>query len=263
MVNTLISEFKIGLIFLLLTIALFLLDSLGLLNSLRQISSFAITPIQVGIYQTGIKIKNQYEFIFTVKTATNENRALKEQLSGILIENATLRQELSKTKSLIEQQAVISPTTYNLLPATILGTSRFLLIDKGFENGLKIGMPVVYKDSLIGQIKEVTSSRATAILISDPESKISAMINTSSGKTKGLLIGEFGQALLLDKILHQEPVAVGDMVYTEGIETILPKGLVLGVVSDVYSRDNEVFKQARVRPIFDIGNLDIVFVITN
>lgn len=261
--NTLVSEFKIGLIFLLLSIAIFLLDSLGMLNPLRQFSSLTISPIQIGIYQTGIKIKNQFEFILSVKTAHNQNRALKAQLSGILIENATLRQELSKTKSLVEQQAIISPTTYSLLPTTILGTSRYLVIDKGEESGLKSGMPVVYKDSLIGQINEVSPFRSTVILTSDPESKISSMINTSNGKTKGLLIGQFGQGLLLDKILHQEPVSVGDMVYTEGTESILPKGLVLGTVSEVYPRDNEVFKQARIRPIFDITSLDMVFVITN
>lgn len=262
-VNTLVSEFKIGLIFLLLSIALFLLDSLGMLNPLRRVSNFTIAPVQIGIYQTGIKLKNQFDFIFTVKTATNENRALKKQLSGILIENASLRQELSKTKSLVAEQAIISPTTYNLLPATILGASRFVIIDQGLESGLKSGMPVIFKDSLIGQIKDVTQNRSTIILTSDPESKISSMVTTTQGKTKGILVGQFGQALLLDKILHQEPIAVGDLVYTEGIETILPKGLVLGTVSEVYSRDNEVFKQARVRPIFDAANLDLVFVITN
>lgn len=234
-----------------------------MLNVLRQASSFTISPIQIGIYQTGIKVKNQFDFIFSTKTAINENRALKEQLSGILIENAALRQELAKTKALVEEQAVISPTTYSLLPTTVLGVSRFLLIDKGIESGIKPGMPVVYKDSLIGQIKDVTQNRSTVILTSDPESKISSMITTPSGKTKGILVGQFGQALLLDKILHQESVSVGDLVYTEGLETILPKGLVLGSVSEVYSRDNEVFKQARVRPIFDVASLDIVFVITN
>lgn len=234
-----------------------------MLNPIRFASNYILSPIQIGIYQTSIKIKNQYDFIFTVKTATNENRALKEQLAGILIENASLRQELSATKSLVTQQAIINPTTYTLLPANILGVSRFLTIDKGAADGLKVGMPVVFHDSLVGQLKEVTETRSTIILTSDPDSKISSTIITPQAKTKGILIGQFGQGLLLDKILHQEPISVGDLVYTEGIETILPKGLVLGTVSEVFSRDNEVFKQARVRPIFDATNLDIVFVITN
>lgn len=234
-----------------------------MLNPIRFTSSFILSPIQIGIYQTGIKIKNQYDFIFTVKTAANENRALKEQLAGILIENASLRRELTATKLLVTQQAVINPTTYDLLPANVLGASRFLTIDKGTLSGLRPGMPVVFRDSLIGQLKEVTETRSTIILTSDPQSKISSMVTTPQGKTKGIIVGQFGQALLLDKILHQEPISIGDLVYTEGIETILPKGLVLGTVSEVFSRDNEVFKQARVRPLFDTTSLDIVFVITN
>lgn len=261
--NNWLAEVRTGLIFLLVAVFLFLLDSLGMLSPLRLATGYLMTPIQIGIYQTGLKIKSQFEFIFTAKTAVNENQALKRQLSDLLLENAALRQELTNTKSLVAQQAVISPTTYDQLPANILGMTRFLIIDKGSNQGIKPGMAVIFRDSLIGQVKEVSDSRSTVILTSDPDSKISSMINTEQGKTKGLLIGQFGQGLLLDKILHQEPVGVGDLVYTEGIETALPKGLVLGAVTEVISKDNEVFKQARIRPIFDPNNLDTVYIITN
>jgi cell shape-determining protein MreC len=53
------------------------------------------------------------------------------------------------------------------------------------------------------------------------------------------------------------------LVYTEGTEEEIPRGLILGKVEDVVVKDNEVFKQAKVKPVFDISNLDIVFVVRN
>ena len=67
--------------------------------------------------------------------------------------------------------------------------------------------------------------------------------------------------MLLDKILHEEPIAQGDLVYSEGTEGYLPRGLIVGRVNEVIEKQNEVFKQAKVKPIFDIRDLELVFVI--
>ena len=69
--------------------------------------------------------------------------------------------------------------------------------------------------------------------------------------------------MLFDKILHQEPIEIGNLVYSEGLENFLPRGLILGKVTEVLENKDEVFKQARVTPLFDIGDLDLVFVVGN
>ncbi|OGE39700.1 hypothetical protein A3E86_00175 [Candidatus Daviesbacteria bacterium RIFCSPHIGHO2_12_FULL_47_45] len=65
----------------------------------------------------------------------------------------------------------------------------------------------------------------------------------------------------MDKILHGESVADKDLVYSEGSESKFPRGLILGQVIRVEDRQNEVFKQAIVKPVFVVGDLDLVFVI--
>ncbi len=67
--------------------------------------------------------------------------------------------------------------------------------------------------------------------------------------------------MLLDKVLHQEVVSEKDLVYSEGTEGKFPRGLILGQVTQVFERENEIFKQAKVKPVFGIGDLDLVFVI--
>ena len=66
----------------------------------------------------------------------------------------------------------------------------------------------------------------------------------------------------MDKILHEEKIAVGDLVYSEGTEGFLPRGLILGKVTEVLERATQVFKQAKVKSVFDIRDLELVFVIS-
>ena len=56
---------------------------------------------------------------------------------------------------------------------------------------------------------------------------------------------------------------MGDLVYTEGIEEYLPRGLILGKITKVLMRENEVFKSAKIQPNFDIRDLELVFVIAD
>jgi cell shape-determining protein MreC len=69
--------------------------------------------------------------------------------------------------------------------------------------------------------------------------------------------------MLLDKVIHEEPMEKNDLVYTGGTEDNIPRGLIIGRVEETVVKDGEVFKQAKVKPIFNLGNLDLLFVITN
>lgn len=122
---------------------------------------------------------------------------------------------------------------------------------------------VIFKDNYIGQIKEISPKKSSVLLSTDPESKISAFAANKDGKAKGILQGEFGAEMILDKVLHEEPMALNDIIYTAGTETDIPRGLILGQISQVISKDGEVFNQAKVKPIADIADLDVVFVVTN
>ncbi len=251
--------------FLLLSFSLVIVlgDDLKLLNPVKSYAQIITTPIQYGIYRNGHLIVRQLEFIFLARRAAQENKALTEQLASILSENANLRRKLAEAEGFLDQKNSLNPQTFDLVAARPMGISRYLLIDKGSDDNLKDNQPVVYKDNYIGKIKELNPKQAKVILSSDPDSKIAAFVANKDGRARGILSGQFGSEMLLDKVLHNEPIVNGDLVYSEGIEVDIPRGLVLGTVSDVLERQNEIFKQAKIKPIFDVSNLDIVFVITN
>ncbi len=263
MISVLLRDIKTYVLLIAISVALLFIDTYGLLNPPKSIVHTVTIPIQYGLYRSSIAVGNQFRFIFFARRAVQEHRALTEQMATLLSENSQLRKKLAETEAQLQQQNSLNPQDFNLTSARPIGISRYLLIDKGSDEGIAVGQAVLYKDNYIGKIAEVSSKKAKVLLSSDPDSKIASFASSKEGQAKGILIGQFGSELVLDKILHQEPVKKDDLVYTEGTEELIPRGLVVGKVEDVVVKDNEVFKQAKVKPVFDIRNLDVVFVVRN
>ena len=256
-----IPNLKILTVLIALSFLIFGLDSLQVLNLIKKPIFYITNPISFGLYQTQQNLRRQFYFVFEARFAAQENKALKQQLVQLLSENAQLRKNLAETENLLSQEKHLDPRTYNLLPVRPIGLGRYLKIDKGSSSGVKKGQAAVYNDNFVGKIVQVSQNASNIQLLADPDSKVAAFSINKEGKAKGVLVGQFGTEILMDKILHEEQIAVSDLVYSEGTEGFLPRGLILGRVSQIMDRENETFKQAKVEPVFDIGDLDLVFVI--
>ncbi len=256
-----IPNLKLFLFLIFLSLVILLLDVLNFLNLPKKLAFYITNPVSFGIYSTNQKIGGQFHFIFAARFAAQENKALKEQTAKLFSENAQLRKTLAETEALLSQEKHLDPKTYNLFAARPIGLGRYLKIDKGEASGIKVGQAVVFEDNYLGKVKATAPESANVELLTDPDSRVSAFSQNADGKAKGILGGQFGTEMIFDKILHEEKVATGDLVYSEGLEEFLPRGLILGSVTQVFERENEVFKQAKVVPVFNIGDLDLVFVI--
>lgn len=257
-----IPQLQLFLSLIFISFLIFLLDFIHLLAWPKVGLSFISTPIQFGLLESSRTIGKQLSFLTNARFAAQENEALKLQMAELLSENATLRTKLAETDAQLQQQQALDPRTYKLLAARPIGLDRYLKIDKGLNDGVKINQAVIFKDSFIGKVVSVDGKTASVELAVDPDSKVAAFSLNKSGKAKGVLLGQFGSELLLDKVLHEEPLSEGDLVYSEGTEGYLPRGLILGRVSEVSETQTQVFKTAKVKPVFDVTDLELVFVIT-
>lgn len=257
----LLPNLKLFLSLILLSSLILILDSSHLLTIPKTLFSFLTDPISFGLYETNKNIQKQFYFIFLTRKAGQENKALKEQIAQVLSENATIRKKLAEVESLVSQDKYLNFDTYNLVSAHPIGINRYLKIDKGTSSGIKVGQAVVFNDNYLGKIVQVLERSSSVQLLPDPDSKVAAFSQGLEGKAKGVLLGQFGIDLLMDKILHEEIIKVGDLVYSEGIEEFLPRGLILGRVTKVLEQETQIFKQAKVTPNFDIRDLELVFVI--
>lgn len=256
-----IPNAQLFLLLIFLSLFLIVLDNFKILNLPKKWSYYLTNPVSFGIYRTNQFFKRQFYFVFSSRSAAQENKALKEQVGQLLSENAGLRRKLSEVDSLLEQNQSLDPKTYNLISARPIGITRFLKIDKGLSSGLKLGEVVVFKDNYIGRIVKISEGSSDIQMITDPESKIAAFSQNTEGKARGVVTGVFGTESVMDKILHEEAIKEGDLVYSEGTEGFLPRGLVIGRVLEVIDNKSLPVKQARLKPVFDIRDLELVFII--
>lgn len=256
-----IPNLKIFLILIALSILILTLDLAHFLNWPKAVMSYLTNPISFGLYQTGQKFQRQFYFVFQARFAAQENKALKEQIGKLLSENSQLRKKLAESQSLISQNQHLDPQTYSLVAAHPIGIGRYLKIDQGLNSNLKLNQTVVVNDNYVGKIIQLDPRAANVQLLADPNSKVAAFSQGLEGKAKGILIGQFGSDVLFDKVLHEEKINEGDLVYTEGTEGFIPRGLILGEVTQITEQPTQIFKQAKVVPNFDIRDIELVYVI--
>lgn len=135
-----------------------------------------------------------------------------------------------------------------------------LLIDKGSEDGVRPGMPVVAPEGLLGQTVEVTGRTAKVRLITDQRSGVAALLQPS--RAEGILRGSIEGDLSLEYVSLEVTVTVGDVVLTSGLGGVYPKGLLIGEVSSYSRETNDLYPRIRVRPSARFSGIEEVIVLT-
>lgn len=260
--SKLLPNLQLFLFLLLFSFLIFVFDSFKFLSPIKVFAGFITNPVSFSLYSSKQNFTRQFSFVWEARTAAQQNRALNEQIGKLLSENAQLKSELAKSQALVLQNQHLDPNTYNTISARPIGLDRFLKMDKGELDGVKVGQAVIINNNLIGQVIQTGGKNSLVKRLVDPDSKASSFSFGKEGKAKGVLVGQFGTDMLMDKILHEEPIEKDDLVYSEGSEGLWPRGLILGKVVEVLQTPNEIFKQAKVVPVFDIRDLDLVFIIT-
>ncbi len=138
---------------------------------------------------------------------------------------------------------------------------RYLIIDKGSNEGLRRGMPVVTDQGLVGRVDAVISSAARVQLISSLTSAVN--IRLEKAGREAILTGSVAGDLTLDLVPQDVPLEAGDLVLTSGLGGGYPADLIVGQVLSVRKRDSDLFQQAVIQPVVDFTKLKIVLVITD
>ncbi len=195
------------------------------------------------------------------------NTELEAEVSDLQTEIISLKQQIDETRilSALVDFARVNPE-YRYVAATVIGRDpspflQYAIINRGSDDGLRRGMPVVTQQGLVGRIAAVTAGAARIQLITDPGSKINVRIQPSGAGA--VLQGEITGDVSLDMIPQSANVQTGDLVLTSGLGGSYPPDILIGQVTGVRSRDNDLFQSASVQPVVDFSQLDIVLVITN
>ena len=188
----------------------------------------------------------------------------------LLIENIQLR-ELERENQLLRELLNYTRNNPNFDQTTagvvgqIIGTDLSnllytIFINVGANDGIAKDMPVITHRGLVGRVTEVGPNSAQVLLMIDPASSVNAVIQNS--RVEGIIRGELGGTLVMERLPQGENVAPGDLVLTSGLGGNFPDKLVIGQITEVFQRDLDLFQAARVRSTVDFGRLETVLVLT-
>lgn len=157
---------------------------------------------------------------------------------------------------------------YNEVFAQVItqGASNYelaVVIDKGSDQGVEAGMPVVDGAGLIGRVIQAGKDTSTVLLITDARTSASVAILNKTGSVIGLLNGQGSNALLSVAFVNPgSNVKVGDQVFTSGQQgDLYPAGLFIGTVSSVKDSPGSLQMQIKVKPAADFSALSYVAVL--
>ena len=221
----------------------------------RFVGSAVATPFQ-GLGNVFTNLTTDQETLSDLRAQNEELAAKNAQLE----EDAQAAQRLQKLLSLQDTYSLQS-TAARIISASVDSWSRSVVIDKGTTSGFAVGMPVTDSSGVIGQITECGPTSSTVRLISDENSSVSAMVQSS--RAQGVLKGSADGTLYLTLIATDQTVAVGDNIVTSGLGGVYPKGLPLGRVLSVSKNDGDLYYTIIVEPLATFSNFEEVLVITS
>lgn len=219
-------------------------------------------------------LATRYQAIQDFVAAPGDLPRLRQRNAELEAENARLQSQIIELQQRITEYQVLSTLLdyvranpeNEYVTASVIGrdTSPFLhyvILNRGSDDGLRRGMPVVTSQGLIGRVAAVTAGAARVQLITDPDSRVNVRLQQSNAEA--VLVGQITSDISLEMIPQDVTVQAGELVLTSGLGGDYPPNLLIGQVSGVRRLEAELFQTASVQPVVDFTQLRIVLVIVN
>lgn len=198
-------------------------------------------------------------------TQTGEMMHLREENMRLREENGRLRawhgvatHLAAENEALRNLLNYVPPARGGFISARVVGDGggpfvRSTLINSGARDGVAKGLAALNEEGLVGRVTDVGQRSARILLLTDFNSKIPVMLETS--RDRAILAGDNSAQPQLSFLPPNSRPKVGERVVTSGHGGLLPAGLPVGVVLGM--RDG----QMRVQPFVNWDRLEYVRIV--
>ena len=243
----------------LLSLALLISDTrYQYLDGLRQAVAVLAYPLQRAAIAPAAMLRRISEFFVTQSALRNENARLSEQqlqnsatlqkYRALAAENAHLRELLA-----IRQQFPESTVVAEVLYVGRDPFARKIIVDKGAQQDVRAGRPVIDQIGVIGQVTRVYPWLAEVTLITDKGQAVPVQ-NLRNG-LRAVLGGTSSDGQLELKFIPlNADFQNGDELVTSGIDGIYPPGLRVAVVSNVERNAAYLFARITGKPVAGVAS---------
>lgn len=242
-------------------------------DPVRNIATFGteiLVPVQRVLADAGITSNRFVQAITEIERLRADNASLRTEVDRLTLENVQLREAAFAAQQAAKLGDVAKTLPFETVHATVIARDpsnilATIVLGAGADQGVKVGHVVVSDQGLVGRVSEVGANFAKVLVITDPSSTLSALVEGS--RATGIVRGQYGDALIMDWILQTEKVKPGDVVVTAGLaldgqlRSLYPKGLVVGKVLQLQNAEAAAYQRAIIAPAVDLRRLENVLVV--
>ena len=207
------------------------------LDPIRNNLNWILRPLEYVMMAPRNAFEASSEYFTTRSTLDQENQVMKvrqaelsllaNQSEFLMVENQNLR----------ELMALQKQVAFKTLPVEILFNppnpiSQRIVINRGSNDGLKLGNPIANDSGILGQVVRLYERSAEVSLLEDRDFAVPVQVARN-----GLRAAVFGAGRGNPLELRYLPVAsdleVGDILLTSGIDGVYPPGFAVAVISKI------------------------------
>ena len=228
-----------------------------------ELTGGVITPIRY-VQDKVTAVWKRYVYLVDVNEKNAQLEARVRDLEARLLAHKEDMAELARLRELLQLPIDESWTPVGArVLAGHLGPNSLLdsiTINRGYATGARPGTPIVTHKGLIGRVLRASPHTATALLLTNPGSRIA--IFTQESRTAGILTGEGTNKNLAVRYMQRDTKAKpGEILITSGLDGKYPKGIPVARVISVAPSNYTEFMTIYAEPLVDMQHIEEVMLL--
>src|SRR6185503_2200427 len=235
------------------------------LDTVRMALSVLVHPIQQVASTPGEALSRIAEYFASQDRLLRENDELRTRVleqSAAAQEARLLKAEqehllsMAKGKSRYADSGIVAEVLYNARNPFV----RKIVIDKGLNNAVASGMPVIDGTGVVGQVTSVGWFSSEVTLVTEKDQSVPVMLVRNGLRAVAVGSGKYG-SIDIPFMPVAADIQAGDMFVTSGIDGTYPPGLLVATVTNVEKNAAYVFAKVDARPVAGVDNHRYVMVL--
>lgn len=177
-----------------------------------------------------------------------------QKLAALTEQNNRLR-ELLNSANLVDEKVVVS----ELIGIDPNPNIFRFLIDKGSNDGVFVGQPVLDAKGIMGQVTEVMPNSAWILLLTDNTHSIPIVVNRNGLRAIAYGVGE--DILEIRHVADSEDVKEQDLLLSSGLGGHFPAGFPVAIVSKVVHNNGTPFATIYAKPTASLNRSRYILLI--
>lgn len=201
--------------------------STGFFHSAQHLASALVAPISTSSASDADDASDDNMSEESVSALREQNESLTQQVATA----EEYRQEAERLQELLDlkDEYEIDGVSARVVGRTTDGWNQTVTIDVGESGGSFVGATVCASYGVIGQVISVTNGSSVVRLLTDPQSGVAAMIQSS--RVNCVVKGSLDGLITAENLPTDSGIQVGDIIITSGLGGSFTKGLIIGTVT--------------------------------